>query len=421
MGQRPQAAVPVDRERCAARIQEEIDRLSAPPFTSQVGSVTRYAFTEPYMRTVEHLSTALLELGFAVRFDPIGDLVARNRPAGTPVIGLGSHCDSVRGGGSYDGILGVIAAIEVARIAAEQRLELPLQVVSWVEEEASGFGQMLLGSRVAAGLLDARLLATEVRSIDDGRSFVDNAHDAGFAPEALGETPGVLADLTAWIELHIEQGRVLEDGGERLGVVEAIAGYVHADIEIAGQADHAGATPMALRRDAGSVAAWSVLEAERLALEAGDGAVATVGELELEPGIINIVPGGARLSLDVRAPSDAAVTRIVDQLRQGATAFAEARGLTATYRERQRVIASALDAEVLDALVEAVDETGAPWRRMVSGAAHDTMCVAAHVPSAMLFVPCRGGISHSPAERASADDAAVGVEVLLNAALRLAR
>jgi hydantoinase/carbamoylase family amidase len=419
MRQRPNAAVRIDRERCAARIQDQIDRLSAPPFSSEVGSVTRYAFTGPYMRTVEHLSTELLELGFTVRFDPIGNLVARNRPPGTPVIGLGSHCDSVRGGGRYDGILGVIAAIEVARIAAEQGLELPLQVVSWVEEEASGFGQMLLGSRVAAGLLDARLLATDVRSIDDGRSFVDNAHDAGFAPEALGDAPDVLADLTAWIELHIEQGRVLEDGGERLGVVEAIAGYVHADIEIKGQADHAGATPMALRRDAGIVAAWCALESERLALEAGDGAVATVGELELDPGIINVVPGRARLSLDVRAPSDAAVTQIVGDLRRGTTAFAEARGLTASYRERQRVAATTLDGEVLEALVQAVDDTDVPWRRMISGAAHDTMCVAAHVPSAMLFVPCRGGISHSPAEHASADDAALGVEVLLNAALGL--
>jgi len=420
MRPRPEAALRIDRERCAARIQDGIDRLSAPPFTSEVGAVTRYAFTEPYLQTVEHLSTELLELGFDVRFDPIGNLVARNRAAGTPVIGLGSHCDSVRGGGRYDGILGVVAAIEVARIAAAQRLELPLQIVSWVEEEASGFGQMLLGSRVAAGLIDAGLLATEVRSIDDGRSFFDHAHEAGFAPETLEDAPGALADLTAWIELHIEQGRVLEDGHQRIGVVDAIAGYLHADIEIWGQADHAGATPMGLRRDAMIVAAHCAIELEQLVSTAGGGAVGTVGELTLAPGVINAVPGHARLSLDIRAPDADAIDAIASETLRRITELADDRSLRIGYQERQRVAPVTLDQQVIATLRAAAAATGTPWRTMISGAAHDTMCIAQRVPSAMVFIPCRDGVSHSPTEHASAADAAVGIEILLNAAVQLA-
>jgi hydantoinase/carbamoylase family amidase len=257
----------IDRDACASRIAHEINKLSAPPFTSGADGVTRYAFTEPYMLTLRYLSEQLRALGFTVKLDPVGNLIARNRPPSAAAIGLGSHCDSVRGGGSYDGALGVVAAIEVARLAHEQGCDLPLQIISWVEEEASGFGQLLLGSRLATGRIDERELRTEVRALDDGRPFFDHARDAGLEPERASEASGALDNLTAWIELHIEQGRVLEDAGEQLGVVEAIAGYVHADIEIFGQADHAGATPMGLRRDAAIVAAEFMLEVERLAIK----------------------------------------------------------------------------------------------------------------------------------------------------------
>lgn len=140
MGARTGLRVLLDGDACAERLGREIEALSAPPFTSEAGAVTRYAFTEPYMRTVQRLTESLTELGFEVELDPVGNLIARNCPPGVPAVGLGSHCDSVRGGGRYDGILGVLAAVEVARINEQQRLGLPLQIISWVEEEASGFG-----------------------------------------------------------------------------------------------------------------------------------------------------------------------------------------------------------------------------------------------------------------------------------------
>ena len=408
----------IDRDACARRIAREIKKLSAPPFTSGAG-VTRYAFTEPYMLTLRYLSDQLSALGFAVRLDPVGNMIARNRPPGVAAVGLGSHCDSVRGGGSYDGTLGMLTAIEVARLAREHGHDPPLQVVSWVEEEASGFGQLLLGSRLATGRIDERELRAGIRALDDGRPFFHHAREAGLEPECASETTGALANLTAWIELHIEQGRVLEDAGEQLGVVEAIAGYVHADIEILGRSDHAGATPMGLRRDAGIVAAQFMLELERLAIEAAGASVATVGEMTLDPGVINIIPGHARLSLDVRAPSDATVGSIVEKAIAAADELALGRGLRASYRERQRMPSAALEPALIAAMEQSVEATGARWRRMMSGAAHDTMCIASHVPSAMLFVPCRDGISHSPSEYASPADAALGVDVLLNTVMEL--
>jgi hydantoinase/carbamoylase family amidase len=416
-----QASTRIDRGACARRIARDIKKLSAPPYTSGADSVTRYAFTEPYMLTLGYLADQLNDLGFAVKLDPVGNLIARNCPSRISAVGLGSHCDSVRGGGSYDGALGVLAAIEVARLSYAQGYDLPLQIISWVEEEASGFGQLLLGSRLATGRIDERALRTEVRALDDGQSFFDHAGEAGLEPERASEVSSALENLTAWIELHIEQGRVLEDAGERFGVVEAIAGYIHADIEILGQPDHAGATPMGLRRDAAIVAAQFTLELERLAIEAAGGSVATVGEITLNPGVINIIPGRARLSIDVRAPNDTKVGSIVEKVITAANELALSRGMQAIYRERQRMPSAALDPGVTAAVEKSVQATGTPWRRMMSGAAHDTMCIASHVPSAMLFVPCRDGISHSPSEYASPADAALGVEVLLNAVIELSK
>jgi hydantoinase/carbamoylase family amidase len=364
----------------------------------------------------------LEKLGFEARLDPVGNLVARNCPADVPAIGIGSHCDSVRRGGRFDGTLGVLAAIEVARISRQCGVDLPLQVISWVEEEASGFGQMLLGSRLAAGLIDERALHSEVRALDDGRTFAEHARDVGLDPARFGQSRETLSGLSAWLELHIEQGRVLEEAGEQIGVVEAIAGYVHADIELTGRADHAGATPMgSLRRDAGAAAAAVILEAERAATAAGAGVVATIGELTLEPGAINIIAGRAQLSLDIRGPAQEALDRALCELTTAAGAIAAERELTMSYRERQRVALTTLDARVVATVEAAAIATGARWRRMVPGAAHDTMCIAPLVPSAMIFVPCRDGISHSPAEFASGADAAIGVEALLNAAAELAR
>ncbi len=208
---------------------------------------------------------------------------------------------------------------------------------------------------------------------------------------------------------------MLQDTGRRLGVVRAIAGYVHGDITVQGRADHAGATPMDMRLDSAVVAAQTILELERLALAAGSGTVGTVGEIEVSPGLINAIPGRTRISLDVRGPEDDLVHQVVSDIDEFAQGAAADRGLTASYGQRQTVPATPLDDRVVAALEAAARDTGEPFTTMISGAAHDTMCVAERVPSAMVFVPCRDGLSHTPEEDADPNDAAVAVQVMLGA------
>jgi hydantoinase/carbamoylase family amidase len=407
--------VEIDRERSAARIEQEIETLSGPSFTTSSEAIRRYAYTPEYRRTLDHFTAALEELGFAVTEDPIGTLVGRNRPPGEPVFGIGSHCDSNRNGGRYDGTMGVVTALEVCRLSQEHGLDLPLQLISFLEEEGSGFGQMLLGSRIMLQRVTEEDLRERFRALDDGRSFWEHAEAAGYEPARWRESIHVLDGLTGWIEMHIEQARVLQDTGKRIGVVDAIAGYVHADIRVQGRGDHAGATPMGLRLDPTTVLAETVLELERLATEAGHGTVGTVGEIELDPGLINAVAADARFSLDVRGPADDRFQDVAREIAVFAQKAAERRGMTTAYEERQTLPATALDGRIVGALEAAAAETGEPWVTMHSGAAHDTMCVAERVPSAMVFVPCRDGISHHPAEEADPADAALAAEIILNA------
>jgi allantoate deiminase len=405
----------VDRERSAARIEREIEMLSGPEFTTSSEAIRRYAYTPEYRRTLDHFGGALRELGFTVEEDPVGTLVARNRPPGEPAFGVGSHCDSNRNGGRYDGTMGVVTALEVCRLGAEQGLDLPLQLVSFLEEEGSGFGQMLLGSRIMLQRVTEDDLRERFRAVDDGRSFWEHAEAAGYEPARWRESIHVLDGLTGWIEMHIEQARVLQDTGKRIGVVNAIAGYVHADVLVTGRGDHAGATPMGLRLDPTTVLAETVLELERLATEVGGGTVGTVGEIELDPSLINAVAAEARFSLDVRGPQDALFQSVARDTTAFAERAAERRGMTARTVQRQTLPATPLDEGLVDALEAAAAGSGEPWTTMHSGAAHDTMCVAERVPSAMVFVPCTDGISHHPAEEADPADAALAAEIILNA------
>jgi hydantoinase/carbamoylase family amidase len=408
-------AVVIDLDRSAARIKADVEALAGAEYTLAADAICRYAYTPEYRATLDYFTSAWRELGFTVTEDPVGNLVARNRPPGEPVFGVGSHCDSNRNGGKWDGTLGVVCALEVCRCSAELGLDLALQAISFLEEEGSGFGQMVLGSRIVAQRVGEEDLRERIRSIDDGRSFWEHAHEAGYAPERWRESAHILDDLVGWIELHIEQGRVLQDSGGRLGIVQAIAGYVHGDLVIDGRADHAGATPMDGRLDSAVVAAHAIAELERLALAAGDRTVGTVGEIEVRPGLINAIPGRTRISLDVRGTNDAAVRGVVAGIVAFTEKTAEARGLTATYTQRQTVPATPMDGRIVAALTDAAAAAGIPQTTMISGAAHDTMCVADRVPSAMVFVPCRDGLSHTPLEHAEPADAALGVAAILDA------
>src|SRR4051794_2016962 len=399
----------------AERIERDIETLAGPDYTVSDEAIRRYAYTDAYRRTLDYFVSELEALGFDVEEDAVGTLSARNRPKGEPVFGIGSHCDSNRNGGPYDGTMGVVTALEVCRLSAERGHDLPLQLISFLEEEGSGFGQMLLGSRIIAQRVTEEDLRERFRAIDDGRSFWEHAADAGYAPDRWRECAHVLDDLTGWIEMHIEQARVLQDTGNRIGLVTAIAGYVHADVFVEGRGDHAGATPMDFRLDPTLPLAETIVELERLAREAGQGTVGTVGEIEVDPGIINAIAARVRFSLDIRGPVEDAYRGVAREIAAFAEQSAAARGMTAEYRERQSIPPTPMDDRIVASLDEATKATGEPYMRMHSGAAHDTMCVADRVPTAMVFVPCKDGISHHPAEDANPADAALAAEIILEA------
>jgi hydantoinase/carbamoylase family amidase len=272
----------------------------------------------------------------------------------------------------------------------------------------------VLGSRIVAQKITEEELRG-LRHLDDGRPFFAHAREAGFEPARWRDAIHVLDGLVGWIEPHIEQGRVLQDTGNRLGLVTAIANLVWADATVHGRGDHAGATPMDLRLDPMLVVAECVLEAERLARAAGNETRATVGVVEVVPGLPNAIPERAGYTVDVRGVDRAAVHAVARDLGAFTRERAAARGMTADWSLRIDQPGAPMDAGVLDALEAAARASGEPYVRMPSGACHDTMLIADLVPCAMLFVPCRDGISHSPAEDADPADGALTAEVMLNA------
>jgi hydantoinase/carbamoylase family amidase len=411
--------VSIDRERSAARIELDIETLGGPDYTSSPDAIRRYAYTREYRNTLDYFTGELRAIGFDVAEDPVGNLVARNRPRGEKVFGVGSHCDSNRNGGKYDGTMGVVVGLEVCRLSGELGLDLPLQLISFLEEEASGFGEPFIGSKAIAGTVGEEALRDAVRAIDDGRTFWEHATEAGYEPARWRECGRALDDMVGWIEMHIEQGRVLQDAGERLGVVNAIVGLLWADLTIYGRADHAGGTPMTLRQDAGSVAAEVTLELERLAREAGEGTVGTTGQCEFSPGLKNVIPGEAHLGFDIRSVDAETYRGVARRIADFAEQAAARRGMRAEYVQRSDTPAIPMDTAVVEALSAAAAASGAPYRQMPSGAGHDTQVIAPRVPSAMLFVPCKDGVSHDPSEKADPADGALAAEVMLNAIRRL--
>lgn len=405
--------VTIDRQRSRDRIENDIETLAGPDYTESDECIRRYAYTDIYENTLQYFTRELEKIGFEVWRDPVGTLIASNVPKGAPAFGIGSHCDSNRNGGKYDGTLGVVTALEVCRLAQESGEHVPLRLISFLEEEGSGFGQMLLGSRIMLQRVTEEELKTTIVT-PEGVPFWDAAKAAGYAVENWRDSINELDGLTGWIETHIEQGRVLQDTGNRIGVVHALPGYVHGDFHFTGRADHAGATPMDFRVDAAIPAAETILEVERLANEIGRTTVGTCGEIEIFPDLINVVPGAMRVSIDTRSVTDGHI-ELRDRIVPFAKERAEARGVGFEWVQRQELPVTPMDDRIVEALRQEAEGTGEPFMVMPSGAAHDTMCVADRVPTAMVFVPCKDGLSHTPLEDADTHDAALAAEIVLGA------
>ena len=349
------------------------------------------------------------EAGMTVRQDAIGNLIGRYEGTGEKTLILGSHLDTVRDAGKYDGILGVMVAIACVQDLHDRNERLPyaLEVVAFADEEGLRFGTTFLGSSVYAGAFDKKRLSLEDR---DGVTLAEAVRTFGGDPEALEEGGREDGDLLGYCEVHIEQGPVLEELGLPVGVVSAINGQSRVGCTFSGKAGHAGTVPMEGRRDALCAAAEFVVEVERAARRE-PGSVATVGEISVLPGANNVIPGEAMLSLDVRHQDDAARERLRDHLEVRAREIAVPRGCRHVWQVRQETDAVPADPELSALLEEAVEESGVPAKQLPSGAGHDAAQVAALAPVAMLFVRCKEGISHNPAESVERNDvgAAIGV------------
>ena len=377
------------------------------------GGLTR-VFLSPEGRAAgEAVLGWMREAGMQARLDAIGNIVGRyegSRP-GLPCLMLGSHLDTVRDAGKYDGMLGVVSAIECVHTlnSSKQRLPFALEVVGFGDEEGVRFGTTLLGSRALAGTLDPSILeATD----STGKSISAALREFGLDPEDLPQVKRKKGDLLAYAELHIEQGPVLEAEGLPVGVVTAINGFTRLRVTLRGEAGHAGTVPMGLRRDALAAAAECVLAIEKIA-KGHPELVATVGRLEAKPGAINVIPGEAQFTVDVRAPQDALRKQAVSDVRAQIAEISRQRKVESRSETLQELGSSACAPWLMRQLERAVEAQGVRVRRLPSGAGHDGMAMKAIADIAMLFVRCKRGISHNPAESITEHDARIGAEVLL--------
>jgi allantoate deiminase len=397
----------------ASAVLERCDALGA--CSEEPGRLTR-RFATPALDQARALVDGWMrEAGLDTRRDPLGNLVGRRPGRGERALVLGSHIDTVRDAGRYDGALGVLVALACAERLRGRELPFALEVIAFADEEGVRYGTGYLGSSVPAGRFEPAWLE---RTDADGVALADAVRGWGGDPDAIAEGRRRPEELIGYAEVHIEQGPVLDDAGLPVGVVTGIAGQTRARVAFDGSAGHAGTTPMARRRDALAAAAdWiGAVEAEARGRE---GLVATVGEIAAEPGVANVIPGRATASLDVRHAEDPAREAAVEAIRERAERIAAARGVGFGWEEIQSTPAVGCSPELTEELAAAA-AAGHAAPRLASGAGHDAAMMAAITPVAMLFVRCAGGVSHHPDEAVRAEDVEVAIDVTARFVERLA-
>lgn len=384
------------------------------------GGVARFSFT-PEERAAKNLVASYMrEAGLSVREDAAGNLFGRRegKDPGAPAVLIGSHLDSVANGGDFDGPLGVLGGVEVLQTMGEEGVETerPVEVVAFTDEEGARFSLGMIGSRALAGTLSPEDLRHEDK---DGVSIERTMRQAGLDPDGVGEAARPPGSLAAYLELHIEQGRVLEGEGLPVGVVTGIAGPAWLRLAFSGEAGHAGTTPMGTRRDSLAAAAEVVGIVEEEASATGS-TVGTVGQIAAEPGGINIIPGRAELSLDLRDIDEAVRDRVEGRIRERAGEVCDRRGVGLSFEELQRLPPAPCSEEVRASISVACEREGIRPYSLQSGAGHDGMHVAELCPMGMIFVRSRDGVSHNPKEWSSLEDCEAGCKVLYSTVLDLA-
>ena len=392
----------------AARVERrihELGRFGANP----EGGVSRVAFSAADIAGREYVKSLMREAGLDVRVDAAGNIVGRREgtDSSLPVIMTGSHIDSVPKGGNYDGDVGVLGAIEVAELLQAYGIATrhPFEFVVFTDEEGGTVGSQAMAGRLGASALDV--------VSHSGLRIGDGIRAVGGDPARLAEVRRAPGSVAAFVELHIEQGAILDESGIDIGVVEGIVGIRWWDVTVEGVANHAGTTPMNRRRDALVTAAELTLAANRIASTTPGTQVATVGKIHAEPGAPNVIPGRVTLTVEIRDLAADKMESVFRAIEAEGKRLADARGTSIRFEEIDLSLTPAPTDERLRKLVEsAAASLGLSHRRMPSGAGHDAQDMAHVAPMGMIFVPSQGGISHAPQEFTEAADLANGADVL---------
>lgn len=402
------------------RIQRDIERLSLFVDPNEPGH-TRIFFSEEYRKATDHIAQLMqAEAGLSVRRDTAGNLIGRieGRVANAPCIMVGSHLDTVRGGGRFDGIAGVVAGLEVARVFKEdsQSLDHPLEIVAFLGEEPSHFGLSTTGSRAMAGKLSETMLTT---ATDPSGRTLGQAIDAmGGDSKRIHAAKRHPEELFAYLEMHIEQGPVLDVNEIPIGVVSGIVGITRGSIKIFGKMDHAGTTPMSIRKDALTATAEIILALENLCRQ-HDHLVGTVGQLDVFPNSANVVPGEVALGFEIRSLDTELNASIIESFEKEIDAIEEKRKVAA---ERKTWVSSPnvhFDPKMVNLATDVCNRIGVGYLEMPSGAGHDANHMAGLTQAGMIFVPSKDGRSHCPEEWTDFEDLSMGTSVLGNMIISL--
>lgn len=414
MSRREAAALAPDRD----RLERDLTELAAYADPDAPGW-TREVFSDPYRASRDWVRRRMVDAGLETTIDAAGNVVGRlaGSGGGAPLV-TGSHTDTVHGGGRFDGIVGVLGAIELVRRLRETGTELAheLVVVDFLGEEANEFGLSCMGSRAIAGVLDAEHLD---RRDAGGRRLGDALHQFGTDPEGALRLAWAPGSMHAYVELHVEQGPTLEQQGVAIGAVTAIAGIERLLASFSGRADHAGTMPMGERRDALAAAAKAVLSVEREGCGAPVHGVATTGRIESGPGAFNIVPDHARVWAEMRSIDPGWLFGAKGRIAAQIASDAAERGVEVVLEWLNDQEPVPTDPSVQDVIGAAADELGLAWTAVPSGAGHDAAHMAHLGPMGMIFIPSRDGRSHCPQEWTDLGDVATGVHALGATLLRL--
>lgn len=400
-------------------IERDLDAVAEITAPESGPGITRLAMTAYERDAHELMAQRLRALGLDVTTDAFGNTVAVlpgtvGDSGSRPKVGSGSHLDSVPNGGRFDGIIGVVGAIEAARVlAACPERPFDLVIAIWANEEGARFTQACNGSRAAAGALTQDDL-DRLKDVDDV-SLREAMELCGLRPSELESARWDGDGWRGFVELHCEQGGVLESEGLTLGVVDRVSCSSRFRVDFAGVASHSGGTPMHMRRDARMAAAEWMVEGDRLVVQTGSELRVTFGQAVVAPNALTTVPGHASVWVDVRDIDDERMDETVSTLQELARQVGERRRCEVVVEQLARVEASDFDENVIDAVSRAVESLDRPVRRLFSGASHDAQIIAGMLPTGMIFVPSAGGVSHAPEEETSVEDVAVGTEALVRA------